>query len=59
MGFGEVTAREKMCSRSSAGRARRGDLGDFEEKRSMVLWPSIISMRTKRPTRGALELIWF
>lgn len=37
VGFSEVTAREKMCSRSSAGKSRRRDLSGFVEKRSMVL----------------------
>lgn len=48
VGFDEVTARENMCSRSSAGRARRWDLGGFVEKRSMVLCSGYVDGCTRR-----------
>jgi hypothetical protein len=44
MGFSEVTARENMCSRSSAGKSRRWDLGGFSEKSSMVSSSRAVSM---------------
>lgn len=47
VGFAEVTARENMCSRSSAGRSRRWDLGGFVEKRSMVLCSSYVDDGTR------------
>ena len=59
MGFDESTAREKMCSRSSAGRARRWDLVGFVPKRSMMLWSDSILMVLERPARDFLHLIWF
>lgn len=59
VGLPEATAREKMCSRSSAGRARRVDLGGFVEKRSMVLRSDFFLMESERPARDFLHLIWF
>ena len=55
MDFAEVTARENICSRSSAGRARRWDLWGFVVKRSMVLCSEYVDGST---SKCDLRSIW-